>query len=187
MPDASLHIIGYHGTLSDRALHITQNGFHASEKEIEWLGHGVYFFTEYHHAEAWARQEYHRQCQYHDRVSPPVVLSVNILFERENLLDLDRKDTMNSFQRELKKGYQLMFCSDDLCGAPQFNDEREERCFWCNYYARTHPDIKLIAFSFPRIRYRGFGFPVVHRQRQLCVMDNSCIQMPPRQMEVATC
>lgn len=187
MPNDSHHIIGYHGTLSDRARNIFEHGFYASAKEIEWLGHGVYFFTDYHHAEAWARQEYRRQCKLQDHVSDPVVLRVNLRLKPQGLLDLDRKETMNFFQKELRQGYRQMFGSDQQGGAPCFRDEREERCFWCNYYARTHPLIQVMAFSFPRIKYRGFGFPAVHSQRQLCVIDNSCIEMPPEQMEVTIC
>lgn len=187
MPNEPLNIVGYHGTLLDRAQNISKDGFHASAKEIEWLGYGVYFFDSYRNAEAWATQEYRRQCKYHDDVSPPVVLIVNIRIEEQNLLDLDTKETMGSFKGALRKGYELMFGSENLRGMPQFKDEREERCFWCNYYTRTHPHIKVIAFSFPRIKYRDFGFPTVHEQRQLCVVDSSCIEMPPRQMEVTKC
>ena len=189
MPGDSLSIVGYHGTLSDRARNIFEQGFHASAKEIEWLGHGVYFFTSYHHAEAWARQEYARQRRRYDKVSDPVVLQVNLHLKPNGLLDLDRKDTMNFFLKELRWGDRQMCGAEGGRGAPRFQDDREQRCFWCNYFARTHPDVQVIAFSFPRINYgdRDFGFPTVHSQRQLCVMDHSCIEMPPGQMEVTIC
>ena len=179
MPNDYLNITGYHGTLADRADSIVTNGFNRSNKEIEWLGFGVYFFDSFFNAKAWALQEHNRQ---EGNASPPVVLTVDIRTLKPDFLDLDNKDTMRFFQEELKKGYQAMFGSKHG-GAPNFKDNRELRCFWCNFYTKIHPNIKVIAFTFPRIQYSEFGFPSVYKKRQLCVVDNACIGMPPKQLE----
>lgn len=38
--------IGYHGTNADHVESIVKNGFYTSDNADEWLGHGIYFFTE---------------------------------------------------------------------------------------------------------------------------------------------
>jgi hypothetical protein len=38
--------IGYHGTDASCVESICKEGFRISDKENEWLGHGVYFFTQ---------------------------------------------------------------------------------------------------------------------------------------------
>lgn len=178
MPNTHLSIPGYHGTLEDRAESIVANGFNQSNKVIEWLGFGVYFFDNFENAKLWAIQERKR----FDAESRPVVLVVEIQTEIDSFLDLDEQQTLRSFKEELKKGYKMMF-GDKRGGAPNFKDNREQRCFWCNYYIRTHPNIKVIALTFPRIQYDRFGFPAVYEKRQLCVTDNTCIRMPPERLE----
>lgn len=180
MPDDYLNMQGYHGTLADRADSIIANGFNRSSKEIEWLGFGVYFFDSFSNAKAWAIQEHDRQ---KGDASPPVVLAVTIRTLKSDFLDLDERSTMRSFEKELKRGYQAMFGSGNG-GAPNFKDKRELRCFWCNFYTKIHPNIKVIAFTFHRIQCNEFGFRLVYGQRQLCVVDSACIGMPPKRSEV---
>ena len=38
--------IGYHGTNYENVESIIKHGFHVSDNTDEWLGHGIYFFTE---------------------------------------------------------------------------------------------------------------------------------------------
>ncbi len=38
--------IGYHGTNYENVESIIKHGFHVSDNADEWLGHGIYFFTE---------------------------------------------------------------------------------------------------------------------------------------------
>lgn len=170
--------VGYHGTLSDRAVSIKENGFRYSEKPIEWLGAGVYFFTKFSDAEYWVRQELRR---FPETAALPVVIVVDIKITRHELLDLDEPDTQLEFQGELKAMYDSMFGDGEL-GAPKFKDERERRCFWCNCYMQKHPELKAIALSFPIQRFDAFGFPV--KRRQMCVVDAARICMPPKKVEV---
>ena len=79
MPDDCLNITAYHGTLADRANCIEATGFNKSNKEIEWLGYGVYFFDTLDNAKYWAIQEYKRQ---KGPSSSPVVLMVTIHTEK---------------------------------------------------------------------------------------------------------
>lgn len=170
--------VGYHGTLSDRVASIKKTGFRHSGKPIEWLGAGVYFFTEFSDAAYWARQELRRSP---GKTAVPVVIIVDIKITRRELLDLDVPDTQREFQNELKAMYDSMF-GDGGLGAPRFKDERERRCFWCNCYMRQHPELKAIALSFPLQRFDTFGFPA--KRRQMCVVDAARICMPPKKVEV---
>lgn len=180
MPDGCLQITGYHGTLKNRAVHICMVGFNPSTKENEWLGHGVYFFEKFNYAKKWAISEANRQNSEHQC---PVVLIAEIHVPVQSFLDLDNVDVMQTFRNELKRLYSLTFQGGQR-GAPQFNNKKEARCFFCNLYTKVHPEIKVLAFTFIRdICYDEYGFPYPYGQRQLCVIDNSCIEMPLR-MEV---
>ena len=180
MPDECLKITGYHGTLKSRATRICKEGFKESKKRTEWLGYGVYFFEKFSHARNWATREHDRQ---DTDQSEPVVLIADIRVPPSSFLDLDNRDVMRAFQDELKRISSLTFQENPL-GAPKFKDEKEARCFFCNLYRGTHPETKVLAFTFVRdIHYNEFGFPHAYGQRQLCVADHTCIKMPLR-MEV---
>ena len=51
----------YHGTTTARAQSISQGGFIHSNKDIEWLGHGIYFFQYAVDAKWWAELQ-SKQC-----------------------------------------------------------------------------------------------------------------------------
>lgn len=174
----TLTLVGYHGTLKDRANCIEREGFQASNKPIEWLGFGVYFFANWRNAEYWARQEFQRSGS---KSNPPVVLTADINVGRDGFLDLDWPQSMEEFCRELEKLGRLMFSGGGK-GAPNFKNDQERRCFWCNCYKQAHPQLQVIAYSFPCGSFNWFGFP--DKRRQLCVMDDTCISMPPRRVEV---
>lgn len=176
MVDETIKLVGYHGTLMERAAGIQNEGFHDSVKKIEWLGTGVYFFTEFTPAREWAKREKQRK----NSDDTPVVLEVDILVPRSCFWDLDIPDTMRFFQQELQKI--LAVLSTGPGGAPKFKDNREARCFYCNSFAKMRDDVNIIAYSFPlEDRYDKFGFPSY--RRQLCIKDSTCIKMPPRQLE----
>lgn len=178
MRDENISITGYHGTLMSNAKNIRRFGFHKSNKEIEWLGSGVYFFEQFEYAKEWARQ----QIRNARSLNQPVVLTATISTSPSGVLDLDIPDVMKAFEGELQYIVENIL-SKGPGGAPEFNDDREARCFFCNFYAQAHKDVKVIAFSFPRRYYNDFGFPLVLYKRQLCVLDESCIKMPLDKLE----
>ena len=85
---------GYHGTLMGNAKRIQQEGFLPSTKEIEWLGEGIYFFTELGNAKYWAKQQ-QKKLKF---VDLPVVLCVEIVTDSAGLLDLDITETKKAFE-----------------------------------------------------------------------------------------
>ena len=57
-------IIGYHGTKERFAASIINNGFKIAirkENDNHWLGHGIYFYSDYELAEWWGRTKVNRQ------------------------------------------------------------------------------------------------------------------------------
>lgn len=51
-------IIGYHGTKAKNVNPILKNGFIIAPKkdgDNHWLGHGIYFYSDYELADWWAR------------------------------------------------------------------------------------------------------------------------------------
>ena len=177
MDKRHLMLKGYHGTLMGSAKRIQQEGFLPSTKEIEWLGEGIYFFTELGHANSWAKQQ-QKKLKF---VDLPVVLCVEIVTDSVGLLDLDIPETKQAFENEMCDV--LDKWKKESGGVPNFhNDSRKMRCFFCNLYASIHNEVKIIAYSFPRIHTDSdsLGFPSVIHSRQLCVRDKTCIKVPPR-------
>lgn len=171
-------VIGYHGTLLNRARSIQKEGFRESKKPIEWLGFGVYFFAARADAEYWARKEF-RRCK--ENRSSPTLIVVDLKMAQDGLLDLDLPSVKDAFEAELASMYDSMFGGAGT-GAPRFKDERECRCFWCNCYMQAHPELKVIALSFPLESFDRFGLPAM--RRQLCAVRRDCICMPPKKVEV---
>ena len=158
------YIVGYHGTSESSAnLILQQNCFKPSQTTHEWLGKGIYFFEDRNHAIGWANI---RSRKGHSETA--VVLAADISFKKGELFDLDIPQNVI----ELEK-----FCAQTLksfkTGAPHFKNLQEIRCFWSDYYKETHPNIKVMAYTFESTEQVLAGFPI--KQRQLCINDHSVI------------
>lgn len=157
---------GFHGTLEYRAKSILKCGFIHSTKNTEWLGHGVYFFTDLMYARKWALQESEKP---QNNGAKEVVLKADISCKNENFCDLDLEENMSKLLQERKR---LLL---DLKGksSNKFSDA-EMRCIVCNWFAQKY-GIKVFAYTFPIRLHNKCGFPYIEEQRQLCVNDDSCI------------
>jgi hypothetical protein len=92
--------IGYHGTNYENVESIIKHGFHVSDNADEWLGHGIYFFTEgisdpIENAKEWAinqawDKENKRYCY-----KKYAVLKVEVSGER--VLDLTTENGLRSY------------------------------------------------------------------------------------------
>lgn len=160
------NIIGYHGTSQSCAdMILIEKQFRVSSSTKEWLGEGIYFFEDRNHAIGWANI---RSKRYGEKFA--VVLAVDILCSSEEFFDLDIP--INVFQID-KCFMQAMSNGDFGNGTPQFESIDELRCFATNFYKETHPDIKVIAYTFDSTQHTKAGFPI--KQRQLCVSDQDII------------
>ena len=157
-------IVGYHGTSESSAnLILQQNCFHPSETSHEWLGKGVYFFEDRNHAIGWANIRSKRE-----HSGNAVVIAADISCNEGEIFDLDMPQNVIELENFYKQS--LKFFKE---GAPQFKNVHEVRCFWSDYYKETHPNIKVMAYTFESTEHVFAGFAI--KQRQLCVKDHSVI------------
>lgn len=158
--------IGYHGTLSNRASSILENGFEHSKKPNEWLGHGVYFFEDIEWAKTWAMNQAKKD-NYKHKAS---VLSAVLSCDDDAFFDLDKTENMQKLQSETYMLAQRQYET----GHPELKSD-VMRCVACNFWKMKYKT-KIFAYTFPRMKYNAIGFPVNAEQRQFCVTDNRCIK-----------
>lgn len=167
-------IDGYHGTIKPYADSILfSQRFRRSKKINEWLGYGIYFYGHCEEAIWWAKIQADRHG------SSPAVLLAKIECDNTEYLDLDVFDNVfdvnNCFKRFLRSLKKENTVGIDFESAGI--DER--RCFAIELYKETHPDIKLISYTFdvptrnPRA-YASLAF--VPRQKQYCVVSSDIIK-----------
>lgn len=100
--DESIKLKGYHGTSKENAKLILVQNFNISKGDAEWLGSGVYFFTEgvslpENNATKWAIVSAWDNIMRCNKYSDYAVLSTEINISEKHFLDLTTKDGMNFF------------------------------------------------------------------------------------------
>ncbi len=174
-----LKFTGYHGTTADRATSIEKmNEFNFSTKPKEWLGKGVYFFSEVEHAVDWAKTEVNKPTNSNKPYCrPATVLIVKISSEESKYIDFDDTSQM----RRLECFINVIIGEMKKSGSafPDFKDTHEQRCYYCNLYKEA-VSAKVLSYSFPKIRNNILGFQVEEKQKQYCVSDHSCIKIIER-------
>ena len=159
-----IKLVGYHGTTRRKASKIVEEKkYRLSSKSDEWLGEGVYFFKDEFWACNWAKSE---SAKLDDE---PKVLVSSIECAANEFFDLDSVDNKKKIEASMK-----MFANYKSCdGAPHFKNEKESRCFYCNFYAKIE-NILVYSCNFPGVGYDSLGFP--KSQVQYCVRDNKIIK-----------
>lgn len=101
--NTKIQIIGYHGTSKESAESIIENNFNPSKGgDADWLGDGVYFFSEgispaENNATKWAivaAYNKYKRCNDYNEYS---VLKAEIDLDKNRFLDLTTKDGMELF------------------------------------------------------------------------------------------
>lgn len=166
---AQTNLVGYHGTTerSGKAI-LRQKKFIPSTKEIEWLGHGVYFFKHFGYAQHWAKQETEKKQNIGQN---PIVLRALLQCDESEVFDLDDPENLrkiNAFMKEyFRKVRGKRFVDIDR------DDQRTWLCLSCNMYRRFHSDIAVIIHTFtsgPNNEYYKKGASGFSRaQTQYCV------------------
>lgn len=159
-------IKGLHTTTQRKADEILSSGkFFPSCKNNEWLGKGVYFWSKYADALFWVNKSYKNE-------NDMCIITVEIEDDSNKILDLDIEENMNKlvdfvndYNREMieKTNYK-----------PQFNDEHETRCFYCELFKRLY-NINIILYSFPIRGYNVAGFNL--KRKQFCVSNTDTISI----------
>lgn len=179
-------IIGYHGTKASKKDLIIKNGFKIPERKKEdnyWLGHGIYFFSDYELAEWWAITKVNRHRIKYGSKDFPCVIRAEI--RAENVLDLDNPFALNQFffwchesasKEIIPSGVVLDF---DM-GDGQEKAKQRERCFWLDYI-KEEKDISVIIYTFSK-KNPSYGnhhhmkdVGLYYNEKQICVSDNKFI------------
>lgn len=156
---------GFHGTLQSKAVKILADTFIISSKNTEWLGQGIYFFSEIRDARIWAEREARKP---HNKKELPCVIIVDIYCDAKHFLNLD-------IPQNRKKVEQRIELIKNVKGAPNFKSSHQMRCYYLNLYKRLE-NVKVMVYTFPKVIDSDIGIPVLLKQKQICLTDDSCIE-----------
>lgn len=161
-----IELVGYHGTIKTNAEEILRTKFFkASIKNNEWLGKGIYFFTDKKWAIWWAEQQANR------RKEEMSILKVKINCEEKYYFDLYEE---KNFEKANKEFLNLM----NYFNKHTHMKDSEKQCALCEFYRRKY-NIKIISYLFFKEvnwKYKkSGGFSRYEKQQQLSVFDNNCI------------
>lgn len=161
-----IEIEGFHATTKKNADKIKkQNLFKPSTKDYEWLGKGIYFWTDYKDALFWVNNSHKNE--------PDMCIITAVIKEDENrILDLDIEKNMQkldafatAYTESIKNGSTY---------SPVFKNHYEMQCFYCELYKRIH-NINVIIYSFPIPGHNNAGFGL--KRKQMVVNDNRSISI----------
>lgn len=183
-------IIGYHGTKERFADSIINDGFKIAkrkENDDHWLGHGIYFYSDYELAEWWGRTKVNRQNEKYGHDDKPVVIKG--IIKGDTVWDLDRpfmlrkfKECQKNLEKEfIREGIKLDFSKGDT--------SKKIRCFWMDAVKKAH-NINVIIYTFTRdnpsyveskyhvnsreeFSLRNLG--LTYHEKQICVTDDRFI------------
>lgn len=156
-------INAYHGTSLSAAESIwKEQHFNESTSDTEWLGCGVYFFAYKESAELWINRQYRR-------LYPGRVITVQLEYNDEDMLDLDDPAQLANLNSELKRVQDRM---EKVLSAP-IVDYYKRWCLGCNWYTKLHPEIGIISYTFHRSADKVSGFQ--SNEKQLCVKNHEII------------
>lgn len=145
-------IIGYHGTKERFVDSIINDGFKiapSKEGDNHWLGHGVYFYSDYELAEWWSRTKVERQNEKYGYNDKPVVIKGHI--HAENIWNLDNPFRMKQFkecQKNLEKQFVELGIKLDFTKGKRKLSEKI-RCFWMDA-VKENENIEVIIYTFSR-------------------------------------
>lgn len=163
---AQTNMVGYHGTLENRAESILQaQKFYISRKRTEWLGSGSYFFKHSTHAQIWASHEARKPQNSGQR---PAVLKAHLQCDDSQIFDLDDPKNLYALNDFIEAYFKRV--GTELCVSFKNSEESVKWCLSCNLYRRLHADIAITMYTFTDLAKPKFsGFRT--NQTQLCVSE----------------
>lgn len=157
----NIELLAYHGTTREAAkLIIEHEHFIKSNKEYEWLGHGVYFYELFEKAQWWSQNK-----------KNPVVIETQISVEEGRLVNLDKpseEDKFGAFIQLLEKDGGFVFDDDKLIS----------RCQMMNMYMKSvkgHVVIATLLSTNRKYKKTFSRIDYMRTEKQICVHDTSCI------------
>lgn len=185
-------IVGYHGTKAKNVDSILKNGFIIAPSKTgdnHWLGHGIYFYSDYELANWWARTKVKKQNIKYGNNDTATVLRATI--EADNVLDLDNPFVLKQFaeyQKELEEQFVAQGVLLDFSKGKGKVNERV-RCFWMDAVKLAH-NIQVIIYTFARnnpsyidskyhMHFKEdhllLSMGLAYHEKQICVTENSFI------------
>ena len=151
-------LVGYHGTKSSNVSDIISSNFKepiVSKDNNHWLGHGIYFFTDFELAEWWAKTKVEKHNKKYHTKDKASVIKAEI--QADKIVDLDNPFKMNEFiefcqvfQEEIvKKGVIFDFTSDKKRKSSPGNFKKQKRCFFLDIY-KQEKNIEVIIYTFSK-------------------------------------
>lgn len=169
-----LKVQGYHGTTTEMAASIQENGFHISDNDWDWLGTGVYFWQDAPlRAWEWADELAGK------RGSQPAVIRAEILLEEcMDLLDIKWAEALRALYQILEREYQLQGRELPMNkGKAHYLDKVVMDYAVSKAYTGYNIPIRVIRGAFPEGQEIYPGSAIYNRNHvQIAVLDSSLIQ-----------
>ena len=125
-------ITGYHGTSKDIASKIIEKKyFMISNGDKEWLGRGIYFYTNYEDALEWSKLKYDTAFS---------VLHTIIEINQEEFIDFDTEEG-----KEIFECFKSLF---NKHGIEQYDSVQKNQCAVMNFIWEHEINIKVLMCSF---------------------------------------
>lgn len=179
-------ITGYHGTKERFANSIINDGFKIAmpkKGDNHWLGHGIYFYSDYELAEWWSKTKVEKQNKKYGCNDKPVVIKGNI--HADNVWDLDNPFILRQFkecQKELERQFIEQGVELDFTEGKRPISEKI-RCFWMDAM-KEEKSIEVIIYTFSRSNpsyvtseyhvnkledYPLYNMGLAYHEKQICV------------------
>lgn len=166
---------GYHGTVEDCATQIIESQkFIHSNKDSEWLGGGIYFYSYRAHAVLWAESQVKRTIHIGKK---PVVLSAELVYTEEQCLDMDDPQQREDFLDEVVHCFESSGKHISPSCPRSQPKEWYNQChkIWCaafELYRKLHPEIGITFYTFsPKENY----LCIRNTEKQICVSDDHIV------------
>lgn len=196
-----MNILGYHGTLSNYAKSILQDGYKFNQKinpeHDHWLGHGIYFYVHYELALWWGRTKSNAFKRKRGIGEGYSVIKSSIQCDKEKILDLDNPIHLDGFfsyyknkELELKKaGYIIDFTKGLDC--QKYSEDNYHRIIRerirCTYldFMKHERNYEVVMYTFSKDdpsyansihKYYGMANTCLsYKEKQICVTTNDII------------
>lgn len=180
-------IVGYHGTKLKVIESIVSDNFKIAphgKMDNHWLGHGVYFFSDYELAEWWAQTKVNVQNRKYGLNDQPGVIKAKIC--ANNIMDLDNPFQLNRFidlckrmQDDIvKRGIVIDFTKNMKNPKDSLKILERKRCYFMDLIKEDDKvDVIIYTFSKNSPSYAGSKYHkdivkeygLSYNERQICV------------------
>jgi len=185
-------IIGYHGTKDKYVDAILKDGFRIAtprEGDNHWLGHGIYFYSDYELADWWAKTKVDTHNERYGNTDSAAVIKA--IIKADVILDLDIPFSMRKFNEYLKALERKLVKEGMVLDFTKGKGRESDRirCFWMDMVKKEY-NIEVIIYTFTRNnpsyvnskyhvnsedQYSLGSMGLAYHERQICVTKDCYI------------